>query len=312
METLNCLTIAATNQCPLKCAHCGTLSGPDKKGSLETSKVIEAIEEAKKLNCQIINFSGGEPFILGDTLIEMVKAATEAGLVVRITTGAYWSRTQEAALARLQPLAEAGLRQLIISATDGHREYVSLTNVVAASYAAKLLSVEVYISLRTSKNNKTNAAAVHQEFKAAQLAMPYVYESSIIPYGRAGDTYPNEELNLKPVEEFSGPCPSLTKNPSLHANGNITGCSVVFGQECNTLSFGNIHENSLTEIYDRMLESPLATWIHKVGVVELKQLIEANTQIRFKSQYVNICHLCGEILNHNEALKYLKSIHFIE
>ena len=303
-----CLSIMVTNQCPLQCAHCGPRSGPWATGSIDFEVMAAALDDARERACQVINFSGGEPFILGHKLVEMVKAATTRGLLARITTGAYWSPTAQAAEKRLKPLAEAGLSQLFISSSDSHRAFVPFTNIIEATRAARNHKIDVYLVLGTSRTSLTCIREVTREFEQAGLSVPWIIESPIIPYGRAEEGFAEDELALQPIMNFAGPCHSLTENPTIRPDGQVTGCAVVFGQECAPLSFGQISQEPLSDALDRMDSNSLADWIHKVGVVELKSLIEATSSLRFENKYVNICHLCGDILSNPEALLVLREL----
>jgi MoaA/NifB/PqqE/SkfB family radical SAM enzyme len=290
-----------TNQCPLRCAHCGPRSGPGEKGALDLATVVAALDEARRHSCRIVNFSGGEPFILGRLLVDFVRATSERGIWPRITTGAYWSNNAEAARKRIEPLAQAGLRQLFISCSDAHRVYVPFSNVLEATRAARAHNIDVCIVVGTSKTSNTTPSAVREGFEAEGINPPWLLESPLIPLGRAEENISFDELLLQPLEDFKGPCPSLTEHPTIQPDGQVTGCASVFARDCSPLVFGDIRENTLGEVIERMDNNTLAAWIHKVGVVELKQLIEANSTIVFPDRYVNICHLCADILNNAEA-----------
>lgn len=307
-HTFSCLTIMVTNQCPLQCAHCGPMSGPSQKGALGMDVVERALDEALRRSCQGVNFSGGEPFILGQTLVKMVKASSERGLLTRITTGAYWATTLEEGMRRLTPLASAGLNQLFVSTSDAHRVAVPLQNVIEATRAARSLGVEIYLVLGVTKTSDTSSLTLRRAFDDAGVGIPGLIKSPIIPYGRAAENIPLGDLLLRPVESFAGPCPSLTEHPTIHADGQVTGCAVVFGQECSALSYGYIQHEEFSTILDRMEADPLARWIHKIGVVELKRYLEVNTPLRFADSYVNICHLCGDILSNKDARVYIDTL----
>lgn len=303
-----CLTVIVTNQCPLRCAHCGPRSGPGEKGALDLETVIAALDAARSRRFVIVNYSGGEPFILGGKLVEFVRVAADRGFIPRVTTGAYWSPGPAEAKRRLDPLVDAGLQQLFISCSDAHREFVPLNNVIEATRTAIERNITVCIVLGTSKHSKTSSRSVREAFEAAGVPPPWMLDSPIIPFGRAETTIAVDQLLLQPVENFAGPCPSMTQHPTLQPDGQITGCASVFARECAPLSFGQVQESSISEIFERMNTSTLAAWIHKIGVVELKQFIEENSSISFDDRYVNICHLCGDILNNPEALSFLESV----
>ncbi len=149
------------------------------------------------------------------------------------------------------------------------------------------------------------AKVVRQAFEEANVNPPYILESPVIPFGRAQANVPEEELLLKDTESFAGPCPSVIEHPTIHSDGRVTGCAVVFARECEALTFGNVQESSFAEVLKKMESNALANWIHRIGVVELKHVIEANSDLRFPDQYVNICHLCGDILSNQQALEVL-------
>src|SRR5476651_2535990 len=137
MEHIRCLTLLVTNRCPLNCAHCGPRSGPAERGDLGAAAICAALDGAASMGCDIVNLSGGEPFVLGSRLEEIVRDTVARGLYVRVTTGAYWAVDASAARRRIEPLAAAGLTQLCVSATDEHEEFVDPLNVVRAVSAAR-------------------------------------------------------------------------------------------------------------------------------------------------------------------------------
>ena len=306
--SLNCINLLVTNRCPLNCAHCGPRSGPSEVDTLSLEDVIRALDAARTRSCKMVNFSGGEPFILGESLIKMITAARARALPVRVTTGAYWSRNYQTSCQRLEPLVDAGLNQLVVSCGDMHQAYVPLNNVVIAAQAAYAYNLSIYINIGTTSRSKIKMKEVVQSFAAADIPLPLIRESPLIPFGRGKESIPANDLFLRPVSDLSGPCPSMTKNPTVHPDGTLSGCASILSRECRPLTFGNIHQYPINSLIGEMDGHPLAAWIHKVGVVELKNLIEANTSLRFQDEYVNICHLCGDLLHNRDAVDYLKGI----
>ncbi len=311
-EGIQVLSILATNKCPLQCEHCGPRSGPWEDGSIDLDTLATILEDARDAGCRVINYSGGEPFVLGKKLIEMVGMSASRRFITRITTGAYWSNSDKVASRRLVPLVEAGLNQLFISVTDSHRKFVSLDNVIRAVRSAEEMNLQVYLALGTTKTSETQTASINKAFQEAGMKSPWMLESPLIPFGRAEDHIPHEELLLRPLDQIDGPCPSMSIHPSVRSDGKILGCSVVFGDECDALCYGSVNGGRLKDAVERMQSSPLAAWIHKVGVVELKKLIEKNTDIKFAEEYVNICHLCGDILSNEEAVDFLQAIQMLD
>jgi MoaA/NifB/PqqE/SkfB family radical SAM enzyme len=252
-----------------------------------------------------VNFTGGEAFLLQKELTGMVRAVAERNMAPAITTSAYWSPNSKAALSRLAPLAQAGLKQLVISCSDAHREFVPLDNVIEAARAAASLNIAVILNVTVSKISTTNSRSIREAFEGAGVTLPWLYVTQLIPFGRYADNVEAGELLVQKTERFAGPCPSLTTHPTVHNDGCVTGCAVVYGREQEQLTYGNVYEQSMETILDRMNSDPLAVFIHTLGVCALKDLIEHNTGIRFETEYANICHLCGDILGNEQALRFL-------
>ncbi len=298
---LRCLTLSLTNRCPLRCSHCGPRSGPDRTGDLDEAVATAALRAAARRGCEVVNFSGGEPFAAGAALERLVAAARALGLLTRVTTGAAWSPDPARARARLEPLARAGLSQLYVSVSAPHQAAIPLGHALAATAAARELGVEPTIVATAGRGGEA-ARQVRAAFLEAGATPPWILPTPLIPFGRGAEGLRPEDLDQRPVEELSGPCPSLALSPAIHPDGTITGCASVFAADLPALAFGRAPATTLEEALARLEANPLAAWIRGAGVVALKRLVEGRSEVRLPERAVNICHLCGEILGHPGAL----------
>lgn len=208
------------------------------------------------------------------------------------------------------PLALLGLRQLFISCGDPYGSGALRRVILAASTA---LEYEIFVCLALAKSARATITKrlVMEHFEEAGIPIPPIIDLPVIPFGRGSLNYSASDLDLVPYGDIAGPCPSMSRHPTIQADGTVTGCAVVFAKDCPPLGFGNINETAIPVIADRITESPLAVWIHKLVVVALTQLIEGNSGVRFGTHYANICHLCGDILNNKEALAVPGRLGFI-
>jgi pyrroloquinoline quinone biosynthesis protein E len=99
-----------THRCPLRCPYC---SNPRElaraSDELDTATWSRVFTEAAALGVLQLHFSGGEPLVRRD-LVELVAAATKAGLYVNLITSGI--RLESGRLARL---VEAGLEHVQLS-----------------------------------------------------------------------------------------------------------------------------------------------------------------------------------------------------
>jgi MoaA/NifB/PqqE/SkfB family radical SAM enzyme len=291
-----------TNRCLLRCAHCGTRSGPEEGSDLDAGIAQEALEAASRRSCQVVNLSGGEPFLRPGLLARLLHAAADRGMVTRVSTGLAWCRSYAEAGRILRPLAQAGLAQIFLSLSDPHQAQVPAAAAVEATRAARRYGIDVTVVPGITCSSRLRSGTVRRLFEEAGVATPWVMETPLIPFGRGEGGLPAEELILRPVETLAGPCASLAVNPTLYPDGTVTGCAVIFGRECPPLVYGRAPPDSLDDAIEKMDADPLARWIRRKGVVALKSLIQASSRIRLPDRAVNLCHLCGEILSDARAL----------
>jgi hypothetical protein len=273
--------------------------------------ITRALGVAARDGCDIVNLSGGEPFILGKKLDAIVALVREAGLPVRISTSAYWATNGAGARRRIETLAAAGLTQLFISHSDEHAQYVPMPNLVFATTAARACGIVVALIVARGRHSVVTRSRIEQVFVEQGVAVPPLTVSRLIPFGRAasmaGDTF-----LMQPLDAIDGPCPSLTEHPTVFEDGTLAGCAGIMNRDARPLQFGSVLEDPPEAAFERMRTAPLAAWIHNLGVVAVKDLIEANSAIRFADRYANICHLCGDILCNPQAVGVLNRLGILQ
>ncbi len=102
------IIFSSTTACNLHCEHCFINRTPHK---LEISDAVRLIESCVESGSDIdrIGFSGGEPFLYMDFLIDVTKAAISHDLMFdQIMTNGDWWRDEADLTATLQKLYDAG------------------------------------------------------------------------------------------------------------------------------------------------------------------------------------------------------------
>ena len=100
---LEFLWLELTGRCNLKCIHCYANSGPDRPLSegMELKDWLDALDQAKALDCREVQFIGGEP-TLYPGLLHLVEHARRIGYedVSVYTNGTYLTEALKAAFLR--------------------------------------------------------------------------------------------------------------------------------------------------------------------------------------------------------------------
>ena len=101
------IIFSTTTACNLHCEHCFINRTPHKLEIADAVRLIESCVESSSIDR--IGFSGGEPFLYMDFLIEVTKAAIDHDLMFdQIMTNGDWWRDESDLVEKLQTLYDAG------------------------------------------------------------------------------------------------------------------------------------------------------------------------------------------------------------
>ncbi len=305
------LYILPTNYCPLNCAHCAVRDKNTPRYDLNMDIAEKLIHDApsQQFSVSIIS-GGGEPFAIDKSVLtRILTASTRENLYTKMTTNAYWASSYHEAYKRLEPLTKSGLKHLVVSISEGHQEYVKYDQILNAVRAANNLNIRCNLYL-TTLNRKTDPLKnIVDYFIRHKQPLPYIFsEYYYIPFGNAEENFDLSDFKLTDISNIRGGCPSVGNNICVHPNGVVTPCAMVFSLYVPALHIGNVYHDSLAIIKEKVDNSRLAQWLAVHGVVALKEIVEENTDIRFANQYVNICHLCCDLLRNHKVLQFLRDI----
>ncbi|NUT53297.1 MAG: radical SAM protein [Saccharothrix sp.] len=107
------LQVHPTRLCNLRCLHCYSSSGPDVAEAIPISVLAGVVRDAAALGYDVLNVSGGEPFLYPE-LPALLRAARAAGMRTTVTTNAVALTQRRIGLVR-------GLIDLAAVSLDGDR-----------------------------------------------------------------------------------------------------------------------------------------------------------------------------------------------
>jgi len=309
------LFILPTNYCTFNCTHCAIQNKTIQRFDLNIDTVEKMIHDTPKLQfSKLVISGGGEPMTVKEiNLNRILLASSKYNLFTRIVTNAYWAISPEETIRRLKPLAENGLKQIVISISESHQKYVKYDHILNAVKASSELGINCCLYL-TALNVKTNPLKnIVRYFSHHHQQLPFIRsENYFIPFGNAENNFSISDFQLTDVENLRYACPSAGNNICVHPTGDVTFCAMVFALNVRALKIGNIYRSSLAEIILQAERNRLMQWLALHGIVALKEMVEQHTNICFSNKYVNICHLCGEMLLHPQVLKFLKQVDLID
>jgi len=214
----------------------------------------------------MVAFTGGEPFLLGNRLDDIVKEAHVRGLVTRIVTSAYWAKHSSIAEKRLAGLREAGLDELSISWDDFHEEQktanVTFEYVFNAFWAAKRLGLTAAVNIVQAANSRWTAERVRKELGIDSESEDVIVESPLNLTGRAETAL--ADAGLRP-QRIVGPCPYVLTGPTLSAKKKLLACCGVIQHTNKLVLDDDFKPENLAAAIKSGLESPLLNWLYLRG-----------------------------------------------
>ena len=280
--TVNGLHLLITYKCNARCRHCFLSAGPEHSRVISSERGSALIQEVSDLSdIDHLFLEGGEPFLLPDLMLELVKAATACGLWVGALSNGFWAHSRGAALARLEPLAAAGLHSLSISTDSWHEEFVSREKAVRAATIAQ----ELGMSADIMACNPLNATM----YKAKVEAEITTYTGDVICRGRAVDSlcgtgeHSWEEL-VDCRERLSGP-----GRVHVGPDGEVHLCQgLLLGRRV-----GDVPLRDVIADYAPM-EHPLISRLIEGGPAALARF-SRESGWKPNGLYRDPCHLCFEV-----------------
>jgi organic radical activating enzyme len=156
------MCIELTQQCNAMCGHCASNSSPFTKIRLSPNEVDRIVRQAGKAGVKYLGLTGGEPFLVMDTLLSSINAATECGVYFDyINSNCFWARTEDEAIAILRKIKAVAhpshLKQkrgmFSFSVTTEHLRWVKLQNFINAIRAHAVVFPGQTLELVSVKGN---------------------------------------------------------------------------------------------------------------------------------------------------------------
>ncbi|MEM2612323.1 MAG: radical SAM protein [Thermoproteota archaeon] len=300
-------------KCTSKCKHCMYACSPKWKPDWITKGDVEKI--LRKLSSSLmpsprgpehigvnygLHFTGGEPFLNFDLLLECVRIADELKIPSTfVETNCFWCVDDESTKGKLKALKETGLKGILISVNPFVVEYVPFERIERAVRISREVfnnNIIVYqeIYYRQFKNiGMRDIIAFNQYLDEYDWALHY---SELLPMGRA--CYELKDLFMKyPARAFfDESCVSeLTRNWHVHVDNYF---NYMTGY-CGGISLGDVRD------LDTMIREGVSLEdkpVLRALVTNIKSLYEfAVKEFNYEENdegYISKCHLCIDIRRH--------------
>ncbi len=325
------LVLIYTVDCPLRCDFCWCPGDGYKPTKIRKEDAIRYIREAAGLGVvKKAVFTGGEPFLFHEELVEVLEACK--GLMpVRIVTSCFWAKTKELALERLRPLVGRGLIELSCSTDPTHQAFVPASFVENAVKAGLELGLTCEI-VSVFWDTASRTEDIMKGFRHPRL---HFFQHLAVPMGRGrqrGITWQDYNIprpsqmggcNLGGCDFFTFTEFNITYSNSQMGGCNLGGCDLNIypdgevypccAGELNflgRLSFGNTKKDSLKTILERIQKDAYVQLVFNRGFDAIYGLARWKFPhmlplLPNDNDLASVCQLCVRIHGDGNLMKAL-------
>ena len=314
------IIFSATNTCNLHCEHCFVGRNPKRIDIESAKKFLEGCVEASRENPELpkiekIGFSGGEPFLYTEFILELTKTAVSLDLLFdQIMTNGDWWKDETDLRSTLQKVYDDGYDGKIGlsrdsfhgQATERMEKFISTVQEIFGEDSVNIQIVEGgSLPLAT-------ATAVSQSSTAASSATPssgecprnapqldFLAKHPEIKVYHLPQTYPSENPHAWNAKHWfkEDYCQGPGNILYIHADGNIAPCCG-FANENPALFIGNITD-SFEKVMEKVSSNPLIKRCFEEGLShyrhhELKKQLRAEGK-KLPGKTSDICTFCDYV-----------------
>jgi hypothetical protein len=304
-ETLSLIT---TFGCDATCAHCSVFSGPKRKDRMDPALVRSLIEQAARQPAiRMIAYTGGEPTLDFDLLLEYMAYAKSFGLAAGLVSNSNWALTPAIAAERFRAMIDRGLTTYITSLDEYHIEFVAIEHIRHAVHASLEFGVDTHINalwtpaFEGALSNLPETLGLPADVIDAHGAKGlHVWLNRPSRVRKVRDAVPRGPLPIID-ERVAGPCDHINRHPIVAANGNVHMCCGVADSSpegpAGFSAIGNAHTEPLADLLDRGQHDLYFNLLGRVGPYGVYRMVRntAALPIPEGDEFTNACEVCARM-----------------
>lgn len=276
---------------------------------MEQSKIYEYISEAVRTfpSIDIVVFTGGECFLLGDKLTEIVRHVGSLNKMTRVVSNGYWAISYEEAIRRLEPIVSAGLTEINFSTGDNHQKYVPFKHIENGLRASYDLGIR---SMCVSVESPPNTSFKCSEIEDNIVLEPMIREGSLMvinaawmSFNKQGKPDPHNYIRC----DTHNPCRNIFEGIVINPYSQMLSCCGITVEYNPYLKLGSIDGNSMSELYYNQCNDLFKFWLHVDGPAFIYDLVMEARGIE-KTTFPHDCAYCIELVRDSENIPYIRDL----
>lgn len=309
------LSIITTYQCTSACKNCCFQSNPSRKEMLSVEDIKKYITDTTQAypSLKILVLTGGECFIYGDKLEDIIRHAKSCNLPTRIVSNGFWAKTYEIAYQKLSKLVEAGLMEINFSTGDDHLEYVSVEYIKNGVLASMKCGLTAVVNVESAHDREfessffTTDSELAKYIESGQLK---IINGIWMPFTQTTANKMKESKAKKEKGEFCAKdrgCEAMFNTITIDPNHRVIACCGLTSKQIKYLDLGDISKYPIKELYDKQFNDFLKIWIATDGPIAIMDFISKFIPINIDYRQQHSCLVCEKIFNTTQYLDILQN-----
>ncbi|HBC3919989.1 TPA: radical SAM/SPASM domain-containing protein [Vibrio parahaemolyticus] len=293
------LVLNYTMACALACDFCCYGCNPRRKEKMPIALARRLIIEASELNqFSSVAFTGGEPLLFPEEIIDLASTAKERSVPFTIATACHWAENYNYTYTLLKELKDLGLIRLNVSHDPSHEVFVHRDCILNVAKASEELGLATYI-VGTFSNPNINMNSYLPEvvaFSHVELITKFVAKVGMAKKWDISQEKYNLDLSVEDLCCYR----RIHHDIVVWHDGKVYPCCSTFNRSTRGLEIGNANNISLDKIWDLVEGSLLYRIMKRKGFGELYNLIrerkpELYALLPNPDLSVGPCSLCNSI-----------------
>ncbi len=299
----NTLGFTLFRKCTAACSMCCFEATPFSEEKLDIERVKSYIDEAGDIDdITTISFSGGEPFIEYDLLLELIAYSTKNHKTSTCISNGFWATSYEKAYGMLKRLREAGLSRISFSHDKFHKEYVKTDYIKNALRAASNLGLKTSLGIIKTKDEDVGEI-IDDLGNSLYGVMLQVF--TCYPSGGAMKCLKEEQFD-RTIKAEHLHC-IYDGNIVIAFDGTIYPCCSQMVVETG-LQIGNFNDITLKEALKKIKNNGILFCLRNKELDFFAEIAKNNLGMRIPDYVTSPCEVCAQLLKKEILPQYLPYI----
>ena len=289
------LSIITTHQCTAACDHCCFNCTPKVAVSIPVDRMHKLIDEARAIeSIRVVVFTGGECFLLGDSLYDLISHCKRNGFITRCVTNGYWA-TEKNTRKIVSKLSEAGLDEINFSTGEEHGTYVPSDRVRRGALACNQQGIKALVNIELFNDSSFDVDEFLDEeiFRQAIESSQITIQRNVWITGDGARSIAHQKAHSRFNSDRVGGCHTALSVVAVTPRQSLVACCGLHMERIPELHLGSIEEKTLSEVLEAAPDDFLKIWIHVQGPERVLEFVKSKVpDYRLPVESVHPCTTC--------------------